>query len=70
MAPTEILANQHYTTINELLKDMPVKVGLLTGSTGKKQRAVLFEALLNGDLHLLIGTHALIEEKVTGWMVK
>ncbi len=64
MAPTEILANQHYTTINELLKDMPVKVGLLTGSTGKKQRAVLFEALLNGDLHLLIGTHALIEEKV------
>jgi ATP-dependent DNA helicase RecG len=64
MAPTEILANQHYTTITELLKDMPVKVGLLTGSTGKKQRSILFEALLNGDLHILIGTHALIEEKV------
>jgi ATP-dependent DNA helicase RecG len=64
MAPTEILANQHFTTIKELLKDMPVKVGLLTGSTGKKQRAILFEALLNGNLHLLIGTHALIEEKV------
>jgi len=64
MAPTEILANQHFTTIKELLKDMPVKVGLLTGSTGKKQRAILFEALLNGSLHLLIGTHALIEEKV------
>lgn len=64
MAPTEILANQHYTTITELLKDMPVKVGLLTGSTPKKQRTVLFEALLNGELHILIGTHALIEEKV------
>lgn len=64
MAPTEILANQHFTTITELLKDMPVKVGLLTGSTGKKQRSILFEALLNGELHILIGTHALIEEKV------
>jgi ATP-dependent DNA helicase RecG len=64
MAPTEILANQHFTTITELLKDMPVKVGLLTGSTGKKQRTLLFESLLNGDLHILIGTHALIEEKV------
>jgi ATP-dependent DNA helicase RecG len=64
MAPTEILANQHYTTIKELLKDMPVKVGLLTGSTGKKQRNILFEALLNGELHILIGTHALIEERV------
>jgi len=47
-----------------LLKDMPVKVGLLTGSTGKKQRTILFESLLNGELHILIGTHALIEEKV------
>jgi ATP-dependent DNA helicase RecG len=64
MAPTEILANQHFTTITELLGDMPVKVGLLTGSTTKKQRTVLFEQLLNGELHLLIGTHALIEEKV------
>lgn len=64
MAPTEILANQHYTTITELLKDMPIKVGLLTGSTGKKQRTILFEALLNGDLHILIGTHALIEDNV------
>jgi ATP-dependent DNA helicase RecG len=64
MAPTEILANQHFTTITELLKDMPVKVGLLTGSTSKKQRTILFEALLNGELHILIGTHALIEDKV------
>jgi ATP-dependent DNA helicase RecG len=64
MAPTEILANQHFTTITELLGNMPVKVGLLTGSTTKKQRAVLFDQLLNGELHLLIGTHALIEEKV------
>jgi ATP-dependent DNA helicase RecG len=64
MAPTEILANQHYTTITELLKDMPVKVGLLTGSTSKKQRTILFESLLNGDLNILIGTHALIEDHV------
>jgi len=48
MAPTEILANQHFTTITELLGNMPVKVGLLTGSTTKKHRAVLFDQLLNG----------------------
>jgi ATP-dependent DNA helicase RecG len=64
MAPTEILANQHFVTITQLLKDMPVKVGLLTGSTSKKQRAILFDELLKGHLHILVGTHALIEEKV------
>ncbi len=64
MAPTEILANQHFQTISELLKDMPVKVGLLTGSTSKKQRELLFDSILKGETHILIGTHALIEDKV------
>lgn len=64
MAPTEILATQHYNTISELLKDMPVRVGLLTGSTNKKQRTQLFEELNNGVIDILIGTHALIEDNV------
>ena len=64
MAPTEILANQHYVTIQELLQDMPVKVALLTGSTKKKDRVPLHEGLRNGEIQLLIGTHALIEETV------
>lgn len=64
MAPTEILANQHYETIREFLGDMDIQVGLLTGSTKPKERKVLHEALLSGTLQLLIGTHALIEETV------
>ena len=64
MAPTEILANQHFESITEFLGDMNVKVGLLTGSTKKKDRQVLHQALLNGELHILIGTHALIEDTV------
>jgi ATP-dependent DNA helicase RecG len=64
MAPTEILANQHYETLTSFLQDMPVKVGLLTGSTKKKDREVLHEALRSGDIHILVGTHALIEETV------
>ena len=64
MAPTEILANQHYETITSLLGDMNVKVGLLTGSTKKKDRKVLHEALQSGEINILIGTHALIEETV------
>lgn len=65
MAPTEILANQHFETINELLKDYPIKVSLLTGSTKKKDRKVLHEELASGELHLLIGTHALLEDVVS-----
>jgi ATP-dependent DNA helicase RecG len=64
MAPTEILANQHYQTIKELVGDDFVEVALLTGSTPKKSRKVLHEQLENGQLKILIGTHALIEDKV------
>jgi ATP-dependent DNA helicase RecG len=64
MAPTEILAVQHEQTIRSLLKDMPVRVGLLTGSTKPKERRKMHEALQSGDLHILIGTHALIEDTV------
>lgn len=64
MAPTEILATQHFHSISLMLKDMPVKVELLTGSTRKKQREKMFEELASGELKLLVGTHALIEDKV------
>ena len=64
MAPTEILANQHYQTIKELVGDDFIEVGLLTGSTSQKARRVLHERLESGDLKILIGTHALIEDKV------
>jgi ATP-dependent DNA helicase RecG len=64
MAPTEILANQHYQTIKELVGDNFIEVGLLTGSTKQKERKVLHERLESGQLKILIGTHALIEDKV------
>lgn len=64
MAPTEILANQHFVTIKELLKDMPIEVALLTGSVKKKDRRILHEKLREGSIHILIGTHALIEDEV------
>jgi ATP-dependent DNA helicase RecG len=64
MAPTEILANQHYISIKALLGDNFLTVGLLTGSTPKKQRKVLHEQLQSGELKILIGTHALIEDAV------
>jgi ATP-dependent DNA helicase RecG len=64
MAPTEILANQHCETLTALLQDMPVKVALLAGSTKKKDREKLHEGLRNGEIHILVGTHALIEETV------
>ncbi len=64
MAPTEILAEQHLESVTGLLKDMPVRVDLLTGSTPKKKREQLHADLRSGDLHLLIGTHALIEDEV------
>ncbi|HPV88514.1 MAG TPA: ATP-dependent DNA helicase RecG, partial [Bacteroidales bacterium] len=65
MAPTEILANQHYNTISKFLKGQDVRVGLLTGSTKPAERKLLHESLQDGSLHLLIGTHALIEDTVT-----
>ncbi len=64
MAPTEILAQQHYHSIKSLLGDDLIKVELLTGSTLKKARRVLHEDLERGELHILIGTHALIEDVV------
>ncbi len=64
IAPTEILATQHYESIKELLKDFPVKVALLTGSTKAKDRKILHEQLLSGEIHFLIGTHALLENVV------
>jgi ATP-dependent DNA helicase RecG len=64
MAPTEILANQHYKTLSQMLTKLDVKVGLLTGSTKKAQRQELQEEMLKGSLHILVGTHALIEDNV------
>ena len=65
MAPTEILANQHYQTISELLKPLTtVNCQLLTGSTTAKQRQPIHEQLLSGEINILIGTHALIEDTV------
>ena len=62
MAPTEILANQHYETIKGLLKDMDIRVELLTGSIKGKRREAILQGLLTGDVHILIGTHAVIED--------
>lgn len=64
MAPTEILATQHYHTIKEFLAGMDVNVELLTGSTKKKDRERIHSGLLTNDVQILIGTHALIEDTV------
>lgn len=64
MAPTEILATQHYNAVKELLQHMNTQVALLTGSTKTKARKEIHENLENGSLKILIGTHALIEDKV------
>ncbi len=65
MAPTEILAQQHYETINSLASQVGVKVALLTGSTPKKERDAIHNGLLNGEIGITVGTHALIEDTVT-----
>ena len=64
MAPTEILASQHYASIVRMIEGIGLRVGLLTGSTKKKERAELSEGLLSGEIDILIGTHALIENGV------
>ena len=64
MAPTEILANQHFTAVSELVSGMNIKVDILTGSVRVKKRREIHAALEDGTLHILIGTHALIEDKV------
>ncbi len=64
MAPTEILAEQHLRTFSKMLGQMPVNVELLTGSTKSKNRKRILESLKEGSLHIIIGTHALIEDSV------
>ena len=64
MAPTEILANQHYETIKELLFGLGIRVELLTGSVKGKKRERIYSGLLTGEVNILIGTHAVIEDTV------
>ena len=64
MAPTEILAEQHYATLASMLEGLPVRVALLTGSVKGKRRKEILEGLLAGDIQLLVGTHAVLEDTV------
>ncbi|MDE5970203.1 MAG: ATP-dependent DNA helicase RecG, partial [Muribaculaceae bacterium] len=64
MAPTEILATQHYLTLRELVAPIGINVRLLTGSTKAKERREIHEGLLSGDIQMIVGTHALIEDTV------
>ena len=64
LAPTEILAEQHFATLRRMLGGLPVRVELLTGSTKTKERVPLFEALENGGIDILVGTHAVLEDNV------
>ena len=64
MAPTEILANQHFETISQFVDGLPLKVGLLTGSTKRSERSNLHSMLEDGTMNIIIGTHALIEDVV------
>ncbi len=64
VAPTEILSNQHFNSFRELLKDLPLQVVLLTGSVKTAARKKILEQLANGSIHILIGTHAILEDPV------
>jgi ATP-dependent DNA helicase RecG len=64
MAPTEILAIQHYIGLKELADKVGIEIGILTGSSKTKERRILHEKLQNGEINLLVGTHALIEDVV------
>lgn len=64
MAPTEILAEQHLDTLRKFLGDLPIKVELLTGTVKGKRRTAVLEGLVTGDIHILVGTHAVIEDNV------
>ena len=64
LAPTEILAEQHFATLRRMLGALPVRVELLTGSTKAKDRTPLFEALESGEIDILVGTHAVLEDNV------
>lgn len=65
MAPTEILAIQHYNNLNNFLKDTDVKIALLTGSTSKKEKLSIYNGLEDGSINMVIGTHALIQDEVS-----
>ncbi|MBR2247783.1 MAG: ATP-dependent DNA helicase RecG [Bacilli bacterium] len=64
MAPTEILATQHYDNLCKFLKKSKIKAELLTGSTPKKEKTRIYEGLKNGDINIVVGTHALIQDEV------
>ena len=64
MAPTEILAQQHYQSLGKLVKEMPIELALLTGSTKTKERKRILQGLLDDTIHFVVGTHAVIEEVV------
>jgi ATP-dependent DNA helicase RecG len=64
MAPTEILTTQHFNGLTELAKELNINIKILTGSTKTAERKIIHEELENGSLHILIGTHALLEDKV------
>lgn len=64
MAPTEILAQQHYNSLSKMLGTLPVSIELLTGSVKKKDRIPIHQALEDGSAHILVGTHAVLESKV------
>ena len=65
MAPTEILATQHFSNLKDIFKDFNLNMALLTGSTPKKEKDLIYEELKNGDIDIIVGTHALIQEDVT-----
>ncbi|MEG6569860.1 ATP-dependent DNA helicase RecG [Thermoanaerobacterium thermosaccharolyticum] len=64
MAPTEILAKQHYFTLKEIYDELDIKIELLTGSIGTKKKNSIIEEIRNGEIDILVGTHSLIEENV------
>ena len=65
MAPTEILVNQHYENLKSILKGFHINVALLTGSASKKEKSDIYKGLEDGTIHMVIGTHALIQDEVT-----
>ncbi len=64
MAPTEILAEQHFKTLSSFMENTEIKCGLITGATTKKQKAIIKEALKNGEIDVIVGTHALLSDDV------
>jgi ATP-dependent DNA helicase RecG len=64
MAPTEVLAKQHYISLQEMLVNLDIQVGLLVGSMTKKQKEEMYTKILSGEINILVGTHAVIQEKV------